>query len=150
MDILRRNTDYALRAMSHLATHWKDGSSSARKLASAEDISYPLLRKLMQKLLKAKLVESSIGSKGGFSLSKQPSKINLLEIIETVQGPLRLNRCLLGVDICPRRKGCPVKTKLAKLQKYMERYLHGITLDDLLPGRKSPRKKNPSRRCGPK
>ena len=150
MDILRRNTDYALRAMVHLATHWKDGVASARKLASEENIPYPLARKLMQKLLKIELVESSIGSKGGFSLSKQPSKINLLEIIETIQGPLRLNRCLSGVDICPRQRGCPISRKLAKLQKYMERYLHGITLDDLSQGRKPPRKKNPSRLIGTK
>ncbi len=142
MDILRRNTDYALRAMVHLATHRKDGDLSARKLASEENISYSLVRKLMQRLLKARLVESSIGSKGGFSLSKLPSKINLLEIIETIQGPLRLNRCLLGMDICHRQKGCPVSRKLTKLQKNMREYLHGVTLDDLLQSRKPPRKKN--------
>ncbi len=145
MDILRRSTDYALRAMMHLATHWKDGAASARKLASEENISCPLVRKLMQKLIKTELVESSMGSKGGFSLSKQPSEINLLEIIETIQGPLRLNRCLSGVDICPRQKSCPVSKKLAKLQKYMEKCLYGITLDDLSQSRKSLRKKNPSR-----
>ena len=72
MDILRRNTDYALRAMVHLATHWKDGASSARDLASTENISYTLVRKLMQQLIKTELVESSIGSKGGFSLNKRP------------------------------------------------------------------------------
>jgi Rrf2 family protein len=131
MDILRRNTDYALRAMSHLAIHWKEGFSSARKLACEEDISYPLVRKLLQRLLKANLVKSTIGSRGGFRLSKQPSKINLLEIIETIQGPLQLSGCLLGPDICSRRKGCSVNKKLAKLQRDMTQYLRGITLDDL-------------------
>ena len=144
MDILRRNTDYALRAMVHLATHWKDGAASARKLASEEDISYPLVRKLMQKLVTAELVESSIGSKGGFILGRQPSKINVLEIIETIQGPIRLNRCLLGRDICPRQKACTVSTKLATLQKDMRDYFHGITLADLLQGR-TPPKKNKSK-----
>ncbi len=144
MDILKRNTDYALRAMVHLATHWKQGPASAKTLASQEDISYPLVHKLMQKLIKTQLVESSVGSKGGFSLSRRPSKISLLEIIETIQGPLRLNRCLLDVDSCLRQKNCPVSKKLTNLQKYMEKYLHGITLDDLLPTRKSPRKKRPN------
>ncbi len=134
MDVLRRNTDYALLAMVHLAAHWKQGPASVRKLASQENISYPLVRKLMQKLCNCGLVESSMGSKGGFSLSRQPSEINLLEIIEIIQGPLRLNRCLLGLDICSRQKGCPISSKLVKLQKYMTNYLHGITLEDLSPG----------------
>ena len=150
MDVLRRNTDYALLAMVHLAAHWKQGPASVRKLASQENISYPLVRKLMQKLCNCGLVESSMGSKGGFSLSRQPSEINLLEIIETIQGPLRLNRCVLGIDICPRQKAYPVSRKLAKLQKNMTRELHGITLDDLLQGRNPARKRNPSRLIGTK
>ena len=141
MDVLRRNTDYALLAMVHLAAHWKQGPASVRKLASQENISYPLVRKLMQKLCNCGLVESSMGSKGGFSLSRQPSEINLLEIIETIQGPLRLNRCLLGRDICYRQKGCPISPKLVKLQKYMKDYLHGITLEDLSPERETSKEK---------
>ncbi len=141
MDVLRRNTDYALLAMVYLAAHWKQSPASVRKLASQEHISYSLLRKLMQKLCNSGFVESSMGSKGGFSLSRQPSEINVLEIIETIQGPLRLNRCLLGLDICSRRKGCLIGPKLVKLQNYMKDYLHGITLEDLSPEREASKEK---------
>ena len=150
MDILRRNTDYALLAMANLAAHWNDGSASARKLALEEDISYPLMRKLMQRLIKAELVESSIGSKGGFSLSKPPTKINLLEIIESIQGPLRLNRCLLDVDLCLRQKGCALSKTLAPLQKSMRDYFYGITLNDLLQTGSLQEKKTPIRPIGTK
>ncbi len=134
MDILRRNTDYAIRAMSHLAKHLQQEPVSTKQIAQKEDISYQLAGKLMQRLHKAKLIESYRGSKGGFQLCRKPSKINLLEIIEAIQGPVSLNRCLMDMTACVRQPTCPVSKKLAKLQKYLESSLSSVTLDELLEG----------------
>lgn len=149
MDVLRRNTDYALRAIINLARHYGNDSISTRIVADEEDISYQLACKLMQKLHNAGLVESNMGPKGGFQLSREPSKISVLEVIETVQGPLRLNRCLLGVEACPRQKSCTVRVKLAELQEYIGSYLGSIMLDELLRSRDIKRqkpKRNPKKK----
>lgn len=135
MDVVRRNTDYAIRLVMNLAKHYEDKPISTKAAASEEDVPYQLACKLMQKLHNAGLVKSSMGPKGGFGLSAKPAKISLLKVIETIQGPIRLNRCLLGVDVCPRQRNCPVTAKLAKLQKYISDYLRGITLDELLRSR---------------
>jgi len=118
--------------MLNLAGHYGQEPVSTRDIARAEDISYELACKLMQKLHKAGLVKSNMGPNGGFGLNRKPAKINLLEIIGVIQGPLSLNRCLLGPDGCQHQKGCPITVKLAKLQKYVSNYLGGITLDELL------------------
>jgi len=134
MDILRRNTDYALRAMVHLANHYQREPVSTRDLARLEDIPYHLACKLMQLLHKTRLVESSMGPNGGFGLSTEPASIHLIEIVEAIQGPLSLNRCMLRMGVCPRQKACAVRAKLSGLQDYVADYLRGITLDELLPG----------------
>jgi Rrf2 family iron-sulfur cluster assembly transcriptional regulator len=131
MDIVRRNTDYALRAMIHLARNYENGPVSSRTIADEEKVPYQLMCKLMQKLNNAGLVTSYMGPKGGFGLSREPSEINILEVIETIQKPISLNRCLLAGDICPRQKQCPVRPKLIDLQEYIGRYLGNITLDEL-------------------
>ncbi len=143
MDILRRNTDYALRAMLNLAGHYGQEPVSTRQIAEAEDISYELTCKLMQKLHSAGLVQSSMGPNGGFDLSKKPDKINMLEIIEAIQGPLSLNRCLLEEAICPNKDGCAITVELAKLQKHIDKYLSIITLDELLRSRCAKKKGKP-------
>ncbi|MHC4536886.1 MAG: RrF2 family transcriptional regulator [Planctomycetota bacterium] len=148
MDILRRNTDYALRAMVNLAGHYGDDPVSTREISQTEDISYQLACKLMQKLNNAGLVKSSMGPNGGFVLSRTPTKINLAEIIDAIQGPLSLSRCLLGENVCQRQGGCPITVKLSKLQKNIGDYLQSITLDELLrhQGVKTSRVKNKRRR----
>ncbi|MCH7556802.1 MAG: Rrf2 family transcriptional regulator [Planctomycetes bacterium] len=135
MDVLRRNTDYAMRAMVNLAGHYGHEPVSTRDIARAEHISYELVCKLMQKLHNAGLVKSSMGPNGGFGLSKKPAKISMLDIIGAIQGPLSLSRCLLDENLCPNKDDCSITVELAKLQKYMGKYLRGITLDGLLRNR---------------
>jgi Rrf2 family protein len=148
MDILRRNTDYALRAMVNMAGHFGEDPVSTRDISQCEDISYQLACKLMQKLNSAGLVKSSMGPQGGFVLSRTPKKINLAEIIDAIQGPLSLSRCLLGENVCQRQSSCPITVKLTKLQKNIGDYLQSITLSELLQ-HQSPKKdkaKNKRRR----
>jgi Rrf2 family protein len=132
MDILRRNTDYALRLMLGLTRHQEEnGSVSTRLLAEEQDVSYQLACKLMQQLHDARLVSSCMGPKGGFRLGRRPAEINLLEIIEVVQGPLSLNRCLAKGGACSRSKVCPMRGRIGELQGRMGEYLGGITLEEL-------------------
>jgi Rrf2 family protein len=118
--------------MVKLAVHYGNEPLSTRTIAAKEDIPYQLACKIMQKLHKAGLVKSCMGPQGGFRLSRRPSKINLLELIEVIQGPVSLNRCLLSVDVCPHQPGCVVSTTLYELQQHIEHYLAGITLAKLL------------------
>jgi len=146
MDIIRRNTDYALRAMVNLARHYQNGPASARTLAAQEHIPCQLACKLMQKLHSTRLVESCMGPKGGFRLNRKPSKISVLEVIEAIQGPLALNRCLLSINVCPRQRNCTVRVKLAELQRCVSSRLAGITLDELAQNRGVQRKNLKKRR----
>ncbi|MFC1781546.1 RrF2 family transcriptional regulator, partial [Planctomycetota bacterium] len=132
MDIVRRNTDYALRAMVNLARNHENEPITSRTISQQENIPYHLTCKLLQKLNKAKLLKSYMGPYGGFGLERKPSKINLLEIIEAVQAPISLNRCLLAKDACPRQNSCTIREKLSGLQEYMGEYLSNITLDALV------------------
>jgi len=146
MDILRRNTGYALRLAVNLAGRYGDGSVSTRALSDEEDVSYQLACKLMQRLHKEGLVESDMGPKGGFRLARPPQEVPILAIIEAIQGPLRLNRCLLGDGACQRQDGCPIRARIGRLQEQMDQYLGAVTLGELAQSRRPAQKSTRRRR----
>jgi len=134
VEILRRNSDYALRALAALArADGDDGRPvSAHQLARAERLAEPHLRKLLQKLEHAGLIVSSRGAAGGFRLARRPEAISLLEAVEAVQGKLVVNRCFLGRRACSRRDSCPLSAKLAGIQEGLGALFGRVNLADLL------------------
>ena len=79
----------------------------------------------------ARLVKSTMGVNGGFELAKAPEEISLYQIIEAVQGDIRLNRCVLCPESCPNSDICGISKRLVDLQNYIEDYLKKITLNNL-------------------
>lgn len=131
MKLITRDTDYAIRAICFIA---KDSNklSSTVELVKGLDIPRPFLRKLLQTLSKKGILKSYRGSRGGFILSKNPSRIFLTDIIKIFQGPLVLNECLLKKLQCPNVKKCVLRQKINKIEKYVLRELKSITVDCLL------------------
>lgn len=135
MDILRRNTDYALRMMVNLARNYQKGPESTRSLANAEEVPYQLACKLMQRLSNTGFVESCMGARGGYRLAGKPSDISILDVIEAIQGPVSVNRCLLNVNSCSRQGNCPITARLKGLQENLNSYLSGVKLEELAMSR---------------
>jgi Rrf2 family protein len=132
MDVIRRNTDYALRIVVGLVESYGKGPVSARTLAETADVSFELTCKLLQKLASVKLVKSTMGKNGGFELAKNPEKIRFDEVIAAIQGGLYLNQCLVDPKSCPKKPKCAISRKLAGLQNYIDHYLKDVTLNELL------------------
>jgi Rrf2 family protein len=132
MDVIRRNTDYAIRLIVRLVENFGKGPVSAKTLAENTDVSYELGSKMLQKLSSAKIVTSRMGAGGGFELAKNPEKISLYDIVKAIQGDICLNRCIPDAKSCPQRRGCKIRKKLVALQDSIEEYLKNITLDELL------------------
>jgi len=138
VELLRRNGDYSIRALLALGALPAGRTLSAGRLSRAAKVAEPLLRKLLQKLARAGVVESAKGAGGGFRLARRPRGISILEVIEPVQGRLAINRCFLGRRRCPRQGHCRVSRRLAGIQDRLVRLFEGLTLADLMAGEGSP------------
>jgi Rrf2 family protein len=133
VDLIRRNTDYAVRLVTNLAAQYEAGKVlSARTLAADNNVPYTLACKLLQKYQQTGIIKSIMGPKGGFTLTRRPSEVTLLELIEIIQGNIRINRCFASPLSCPMRERCPLHPKLADLQEEIHRYLRNTTLAELL------------------
>jgi len=136
VELIRRQTDYALRALVYLAA--RPGLVvSAGEIAASEDIPLEFLLKIFQRFVKSGLVTSHRGAQGGFSLAKDPSGVTVLDVVETMQGKVAMNRCLLGKDGCPHGPRCPLKKSWIAMEEKLAAYMAGITLQDLVREQRS-------------
>lgn len=132
MEIIHRNTDYALRALVSMADKGSEDIMYVREIAKTENIPQQFLYKIFQKLAKNKIVKSHRGPSGGFSLAKNPADITIKEVIEAVQGPVAINRCFMIKKSCPNIKTCEIKDRLTDIQSELVGHLEGMTLKGLL------------------
>jgi Rrf2 family iron-sulfur cluster assembly transcriptional regulator len=107
--LITRQADYAMRAVLYLATH---PLANISEIASAQDVPRDYLAKILQKLAKADIVATHRGVGGGITLARPPEKINLLDVMEAVEGPLALNRCFLRPGECSRESVCAIHNEL--------------------------------------
>ena len=81
--------DYASRALLSLALHSDDGPTSVRDIAERTGLPQPYLEQILLALKGAGLVRSKRGAGGGYVLARDPTEINLAQIVSAVDGPIQ-------------------------------------------------------------
>jgi len=85
---------YAVMAMVDIAYHEKDVKAVAlHDISSRQEITINYLEQIFAKLKKANLVKSVRGPGGGYRLNKLAKNISILEVIQAIEEPIKMNRC---------------------------------------------------------
>jgi Rrf2 family protein len=125
---ITRAADYAVRIMIHLATLPPGSRPNCGVLAQAGEIPEHFVLKILQLLVRARLIQSQRGAGGGFTLAVDPREITLLDIVEAVEGPTALNACLARGLGCTRKGWCPAHSVWAEAQEAMTAVLRRATI----------------------
>ena len=112
---LSKKADYALLAMRHLAQSDRE-AVSARELAETYDIPPELLAKVLQKLVRARLLDSHQGIRGGYGMARPAAEVSVADVIEAVDGPLKVTACSEGDQSCGQYAKCGVRDPLWRLK----------------------------------
>jgi Rrf2 family protein len=129
--MLTRAADYGARVMIHLATLAPGARIRLAALAEAAEVPPAFLSKVLQALVRARLVASSAGVKGGFELVVSADKVSLLDVLEAIDGPLQLNACVATPSGCDRQTWCAAHLVWAEAQLAMTKILRSATLAKL-------------------
>ncbi len=105
---ISRSTGYALLAVGYIAKHQNKGVILSQSVSKEYDIPLEYLLKILQQLVRANILRSKRGPRGGFSLAKPANRINMLQVIEAVDGPMA------GQLNLPHRKRSDKFTKQAE------------------------------------
>lgn len=99
---ISRSTGYALLAVGYIAQHQEQSIILSQNIAKEYNIPLEYLLKILQQLVRANVLRSKRGPRGGFSLAKPAKKITMLQIIEAVDGPMTSQLNL--VEQAPKEK----------------------------------------------
>lgn len=128
---LSKKADYALMAMKHLTTQQDAASCSAREIAEAYEIPLELLAKVLQQLVKARLLVSAQGTRGGYRLGRAPALIPVADVIQAVDGPLTVTACSDDDHNCDQYSKCSIRDPLWKIRGRILDALTTVSVADL-------------------
>ena len=103
---ISRKIDYGLRAMVFLASMPAGEVIPFREVARRMDVPEEFLAKILKTLVGKKLVLSARGARGGYQLARPAADISMLDVIEAVEGPVRVNVCQDNHDACKLSRAC--------------------------------------------
>lgn len=128
---ISKTCSYGLWAVIYMASLPEGQYVSIRKISKELGISFHFLTKILQKLTDEKLLHSLRGTNGGVALARKKSEINLLEVINAIDGPNVWSECYLGLPGCSDDKPCPMHKHWKKQRTELKDYLTSKNLEDL-------------------
>ena len=122
-------TRYGLRALLDLAGE-NEGPVSIREIAERQNISLRYLENIFNDLVREGILASTRGKNGGFNLARALDKITLLEVVEILEGKVRIVECVETGSMC-NGKDCLARGVWMNLNNRITEALSGVTLQDV-------------------
>lgn len=135
--MLSKSCRYAIRAVIYLASQPESaGKIGIKKISYDLDLPAPFLAKILQQLAKRKILSSTKGPHGGFSLLKDPKKVTLYDIVITIDGDEVFTDCIMHQGTCSGvdtgKKYCPLHEDYSKTQNDRMNLFRNKTIYDLV------------------
>ena len=126
---------YALRMMLDIAENQAEGFVTLRDIAARQSISKKYLEQIALQLTQSGALKAVRGHQGGYKLVRAPGEYAVGEILRITEGSLAPVACLeQDPNLCERCAFCPTLPVWEGLEKTINAYLNGITLQDILDG----------------
>jgi len=106
---ITRQADYAIRAVLYISKLGHNQRAATSQIAQEQHIPPSFLAKIISQLSIAGLLQTSRGARGGVTLARQAEDITLLDVVESIDGPIALNECVNDESACSFGEDCPLR-----------------------------------------
>ena len=128
-----RQADYATRTIYYLSQLDLQERASTKAIAKDQRIPLSFLTKIISRLSVAGLIHTTRGSQGGVSLTRPPSEISLLEVVEAIDGTVMLNECVTDPNDCEYSEDFPLRPVWCDIQAVLVNQMQSATFDQFGP-----------------
>jgi Rrf2 family protein len=106
---ITRQADYAIRAVLYISKLEPNERAATSQIALEQHIPPSFLAKIISQLSIAGLLQTSRGARGGVTLARKAEEISLLDVVESIDGPIALNECVNDENACTFGEDCPMR-----------------------------------------
>ncbi|HVT88048.1 MAG TPA: Rrf2 family transcriptional regulator [Tepidisphaeraceae bacterium] len=124
-------TEYAIRGLAELASRSTGGNMLLDQLVTGTDLPRDFMAKIFQKLVHGGILISAKGRGGGFAVARPAHQITLMEVVEAMEGPQLLDRCVVGLEACSDSMPCPQHDLYKPIRQRLKDYLNTTTVADM-------------------
>lgn len=131
---LSRLADYGIVIATHLARQ-AGRQRTAPEVAAATSVPQPTTSKILKQLVRAELLVSHRGARGGYGLSRPAAEVTVAEVIEALDGPIAITSCIdPGPNDCGIMGLCPARANWQRINLAIRDALDGVTLAEMAHG----------------
>lgn len=128
---IAKSVEYAFLGLKYIAENSDERVISTAEISDKLDIPYPLLAKIMQKLVRNGVIVSVQGTKGGYSLNRSPEQITLASVVNAMNQEVQMADCLTSSG-CKRSGECCLQSPLTKIQNKINELFAETTLKEII------------------
>lgn len=132
MNKVHRKVEYALMALKHVAHKPVGALTTAKEVADAYHAPFEAVARSLQILAQKGVLRSEQGAQGGYRLAKSLNEISMYELIEIIEGPTRIAKCLNSGEPCEIQSACNIISPIQNLNLRLSDFYKGVLLQDLL------------------
>ena len=128
---ITKSVEYAFLGLKYIAENSCSRVVSTAEMSKELGMPYDLLAKIMQKLVKDNIITSVQGTKGGYSLMRNPEDISLLSVIDALDQNIQIADCFTPGD-CNRNGSCCLQSPLFNIQEKIKVLFSKTTLKEII------------------
>lgn len=127
-----KSCEYAIQSILYITLHSKEGKAvGLKQISQSQQVPLHFLSKILQQLVRHKILNSIKGPNGGFSLNISPDKLRLIKIVEIIDGLDIFERCGIGLKKCSDKTPCPIHFDYKVVKDKIKNLLSEKTLSEL-------------------
>lgn len=135
MNKMNRKLEYSLMALKHMSLKTPGELTSAKEVSESYHAPFDATARVMQMMAQNGILRSEHGAQGGYQITRDLSKVTLHDLLEIIQGPMSIAKCMQKEEPCEMQSNCNIISPVMNLNQKLNEFYQNLTLKELLQGK---------------
>jgi Rrf2 family nitric oxide-sensitive transcriptional repressor len=132
MNKINRKFEYALMALKYMSQKIPGELTSAKEVSDNFQTPFDATARVMQVMAQKNLLRAEYGASGGYQITKDLARVSVHDLVEMIEGPTALVKCLHSETPCDIQNTCNIVSPVTQLNRKLNEFYQGLSLKDLL------------------